>query len=1297
MTIQKRIRYISLLLFLVVPELNAQVIQLKWITPVVMLDTNFKPQEVLYFSGAKTSKDLLPHYQLQLYNVAIGNFTLINPQYQALSETEIALLRDKILPVGIDITVGVQNRQPISTVSFVPIRMSQTGAYEKLISFSYQYEKIPFSVTQYTASKTPPNNSAPNARTNAVAATGGSVLASGVWHKVAISSTGLYKIDYAFLQNMGLNPAAINPANVNVFGNGFGMLPQPNSAYRPTDLLQNSTLFSDAQTPGVFDQGDYVLFYGKGPDTWTYDTTETIFNHTKNIYTDYSCYFINCDNTTSGAHIQSQVSLGSGAQTINYFDEHLFHESDLTNLLSSGRVWYGETINGGSDAVFQFNTTGIVSGSSIKLTSAVLGRSTSATQFNVYIGNGGSSSVFLGYQPISANNLFQYDQVGVLNRAVFTLPSSSSIGNPSTVSVNLNYTGPASAIGQLDYLELNIKRNLALYGSQTSFRTIASTAAATTTYEIANTTASSTIWDVTDITSVKSLSYTLGGSIASFSDNSTILKEYIVFNGNNFPNPNFIGEVQNQNLHGTIAPNIPDMVIVTFPDFYAEAMQLKNFRKSQDNIDVQVVTTEQIYNEFSSGAQDVSAIRDYMKMLFNNKSGTDSIRYLLLFGDCSYDYKNRLAGNTNYVPVYESYESLYPLASYSSDDYFGLLDDVDGAWPENPADNEFLDIGVGRLPVKSSSEASAVVSKLIHYSSDQSCIGKWRNSLTFLADDGESNLFVIGAEDLTGMVDTTYQTYNINKIYLDAYLQTPTPGGEVAPEVNAKIIESVNNGTLILNYNGHGGETQLAQEDIVDIPQIEGWNNFNNMPLMITATCDFGRYDDPLIVSGGEIAVIKEGGGAIGIICSARVVYQYSNIALNESIFDNIFKPLPYGKMPRLGDVMRLSKNEALGIVPGSVNNRNYALLSDPSLMLTYPSQNIVITKVNIDSVLTAPDTIKALAKVLLGGEVRLSNVLSSSFNGNIHITVYDKRTSITTYGTEGGPTYTFTLRDNVLFDGNATVKNGKWSVYFVVPKDISYQYDFGKISMYAEKSGTLTDAGGYYANIVIGGTDPNAPADNTPPVIKMYMNDESFVYGGITDKDALFLAKLSDENGINTSTSGIGHELAATLDNAGQPTILNQFYTANLNDYKNGTVKYPYTNLAAGHHSIQLKAWDTYNNSAEGYLEFIVASSEKIALSHILNYPNPFSTHTVFNFDHNRAGEELDVMVQIYTVSGKLIKTLDSKEYMSNSHFSGLDWDGRDDFGDKIGKGVYVYKVWVRAPRDGSSALKFEKLVILN
>jgi hypothetical protein len=1286
MTIQKRIISISLLFFLFVLEVNAQTVQVVWKVPATVLDSNFKSTEVLYFDGAQTGKDLWPYYVIKINNVAVDNFSLVNTVYQPLSDKENTLVHNRPVPASFIIDVGVQNKRPVSTVSFVPLRTNaQTGVVEKLVSFSYQYTQKNFSIPPVAAHKSKQNLSYSNAKTSL--ASGSSVLASGQWSKISVSATGLYKIDYNFLKSTGINPDAVDPRNIRIYGNGGGMLPQPNASSRADDLLENS-IFIAGEGDGKFDAGDYILFYAQGPDSWTYNVGEGIFNHSKNLYSDNSYYFITVA-SSSGHRVQAQASLGSAAQSFTYFDDYAFHESDLTNLLSSGREWYGESFDQNTTNSFSFNSSGIIAGSPMKVTSSVISNSTSSTSFAVSV-NGAT----IGSQSLSANRTnYEYDPVASGNRTIFPLTVA---GSPPNVTVGLSYNKgfSVSSVGQLDYLEVNMKRTLWLYGSETSFRTIASTAAATTEYQVGNA-SGATIWQVTDLTDIREQQYTLSGTAAIFSANSTTLEEYVIFSGSTFPAPVFVSAVGNQNLHGINAPGLPDLVIVTYPDFLAEANQLASFRRNNDNMDVVVATTTQVYNEFSSGAQDVTAIRDFMKMLYDRKTGSDSVRYLLLFGDCSYDYKNRISSNTNFVPIYESRESFYPLSSYSSDDYFGFLDNTEGNWSESsPIDNDLMDIGVGRIPVKNAQEASSAVDKLSHYSGSQDCLGKWRNSITFVSDDGDGNLHITDANDLATKVDTTFKRFNVNKVFLDAFPQTPTPGGEKAPEVNAKIDLDVNNGTFILNYSGHGGETGWAQEGILSISQIEGWNNYNTLPFMITATCDFGRYDDPLLVSGAETALVRTGGGSIGLISSTRVVYAFSNKALNLQIYNYIFKPLLDGKMPRLGDVVRQTKNHSIS----GVNNRNYALLGDPSLQLAYPVDDIAVTKIKGVSVSAIPDTMKALSKVTIQGVIQnTSGTKLTDFNGNLHVTVYDKKSNITTYGTEGGPPFTFSLRNNFLFDGSASVTNGDWSVSFVVPKDISYQYDFGKISVYAEKNATLTDAGGFYTNVIIGGTDPNAPADNTPPGIHLYMNDESFVFGGLTDKNALFLAKLSDENGINTAGSGIGHEIAVTLDNSESPIVLNDFYTANLNDYKNGSVKYPFKDLSVGHHTLRFKAWDTYNNSAESYLEFIVANDEKIALSHILNYPNPFSTHTVFHFDHNRAGEELDVSVQIYTVSGKLIKTLDTKIYSSNSHFSDLDWNGRDDFGDRIGRGVYVYRVWVRAPRDGSSVHKYEKLVILN
>ncbi|MFL5729968.1 MAG: type IX secretion system sortase PorU, partial [Cytophagaceae bacterium] len=874
--------------------------------------------------------------------------------------------------------------------------------------------------------------------------------------------------------------------------------------------------------------------------------------------------------------------------------------------------------------------------------------------------------------------------------------SSSLAGSGISVKLTYNQNNNSSAIGYLNYLTLNVPRDLTMNnGSQWGFRSIKSLTAQYSQYDISNAGSNLMIWEVTNPVAPVIQKYTLSGSTASFTADSTALREFVAFTSGITSGLTYEGRVANQNLHGINSPDLPDMVIVTDPAFVSAANRLALFRKSNDNLDVAIVTTNQVYNEFSSGAQDVSAIRYFMRALYLKKTATDSVRFLLLFGDCSFDYKNRLSNNTNFVPIYESRESLNQLSTYSSDDYFALLDPTEGNWTEPASLNELMDMGVGRIPCKSAIEADGVVNKIIHYHTSLSCLGKWRNRIGIVSDDEENNGsftgFMYDADSVAkSSIEKNFHHYNVSKIYMDAYTQVSSPDGEQAPQVAESIQQEIQKGLFMLNYVGHGGESQWAQENILNMTEIIKWDNYDKLPFLVTATCDFGRYDDPAVVSGGEYVVVSDHNGGIGILTSARPVYQNSNFLIYKNFYANSLKAVN-GKMPTLGEIVSRTKNASVL----SVNNRNYSLLGDPSMVLEYPSDSVVITKIN--NIAIAGDTIKAkaLSKVNFQGEIRdPSGAKLTGYNGVLHVTVYDQPSTIHTVTSLNA---TFKALNNFIYEGTATVSNGDFTVNFMVPKDISYQNNFGKISFYSEQNQSTNDASGNFSRILIGGTSASIVPDNTPPVIRLFMQDSSFVFGGVTNSNTTLIAKLSDANGINVSIGGIGHEITGVLDNGTDVLVLNDYYSANIDDYTKGTLTFPIKGLSPGNHSLRVKAWDTYNNSSEAYIEFVVTSDEELSLRNVLNYPNPFSTHTNFHFDHNRSGDDVEVLVSIYTVSGTLIKTLDEHFYASESHISGISWDGRDDFGDKIGKGVYIYKLNVRSLRDGSNNFKYQKLVILN
>jgi hypothetical protein len=708
-----------------------------------------------------------------------------------------------------------------------------------------------------------------------------------------------------------------------------------------------------------------------------------------------------------------------------------------------------------------------------------------------------------------------------------------------------------------------------------------------------------------------------------------------------------------------------------------------------------IVTTEQVFNEFSSGIPDPVALRDFVKMYYDRfrANWKDTGKYLLLLGKGSFDYKTRISNNTNYVPVYETPNSLDPLATYTSDDFFGFLDDHEDINSSLVLNQ--LDIGIGRIPVTTEEEARNFVDKLYDYHAAEA-LGAWRNNLAFIADDEDQNLHLQDAVVLTGTVSATAPVFNDQKIYLDAFLQESGSSGGRYPQANAAINNSIYNGTLIFNYSGHGGPERLAEEVILDQSIVNSWNNRYRLPLFITATCDFAPYDNPLLHSLGENLVVRPKTGAIALMTTTRVVFAYSNRIMNDNYLRIALQPDSNGRYKTLGEAVMAAKNYTYQTSGDITNNRKFSLLGDPAMTIAYPLLNVVATSVNGHNIINGTDTLSATEKVIIEGEVRDHfGQLLPTFNGTVSVSLFDKAIPVTTLGND--PTsipVSYIDQSSVLFKGKATVTNGKYSIQFTMPKDINYQFGPGKISLYAENG--ITDGNGYSHNVIIGGIEANSDTDKEGPEIKAYLNDDKFVNGGLTNASPVLILHLSDSSGINTGSSGIDHDLIATLDNDNRTYYqLNNFYETELDNYRKGQVRFQLPVLSPGHHSLKIKAWDVMNNSSEYILDFTVADNDVLKLDHVLNYPNPFSTSTAFWFEHNAAGIDLSVKIEIFTVSGKLIKTISQTINPPGNRSSEVDWDGLDEYGNKIANGVYLYRLRVQTP-DGRSAQKWEKLVIL-
>ena len=1110
-----------------------------------------------------------------------------------------------------------------------------------------------------------------------------SVLATGSWYKISVSNEGIYKIDLSLLTSLGIS-GPIPSAQIRLFGKTGAMLPEDLSRLYIDDLEEIALSVVDGGD-GTLNGPDYVIFYSKGPHQWTTDIANRRFRHQKNLFSDQVYYFLTIGGT--GKRVQLQPPGQTSSVTVNSFDERYYHELDSVNFLSSGKEWYGEEFSQmpGRSLSRQFNipASNVVINQPVTLVSSLVSRSVGAnSRFDILINN-----QLVMQSPIPAIS------GGILDLFAQQVTSESTTPlNQPSLGLTFNYTpGGFNAQGWLNWFELHYRRELKLTpNQQLAFRDWSSVGSNGVEFKIQNASAGIEVWEVSDPFTPVKMNVSIIGSEASFRNDASVIREYISTTGT-FQIPQALGRIENQNLHNSTES---DYVIVSHPDFLNQAQRLAAFHTQRNNLRVVVVTTTQVFNEFAAGTPDPTAIRDFAKMYYDKyRSAWNDRKYLLLFGKGSFDYKNRINGNTNFVPVYETVSSLDPLGTYTSDDFFGFLDDhenINAGLVLN-----LLDIGIGRIPVKNADEAKNFVDKIESYHS-KSSFGPWRNNMDFIADDEDFNLHLQDAEVLTATAKATAPVFNYHKIYLDAFRQESSSAGARFPQANAVINNNIYNGTLLWNYSGHGGALRLAEEVVLDQSIVNKWNNENKLPLFVTATCDFAPYDHPLVNSLGENLLVRPKTGAIALMTTSRVVFAYSNRIINNNYLQLALAQDSNGEYKTLGEAVKATKNFTYQNSGDLINNRKFVLLGDPAMSLGFPQFKTEVKSINGQDIALITDTLSAGELVSIEGEVTdHSGTLLTDFNGVAYITVYDKPSTIRTLAND--PTsqpVDFQTQTSSLFRGKASATAGKFSFRFRLPKDINYQFGNGKMSLYAHDD--VKDANGLTTNFIVGGIGTGGITDNEGPVIKAYLNDDRFVNGSITNETPVLIVKLTDSSGINTGNAGIDHDIIATLDNDNRKYfILNDFYESELDSYQSGTVRFQLPELEPGQHTLHIKAWDVMNNSSEYILEFTVHNDGDLVLDHVLNYPNPFTTKTSFWFEHNRPGEDLHTRVEIFTITGKIIKTLTRTINTDGNRSNELEWDGIDEYGDKIGRGVYLYRLTVQTV-DGKKATQIQRLVVI-
>ena len=1112
--------------------------------------------------------------------------------------------------------------------------------------------------------------------------TGSSVLSQGKWFKIGVTNDGIYRLDFSRIKELGLE----YPSNPRIYANNQGQLSYFNNDPKPDDLKEISISLNSG-SDNVFNEGDYLLFYGKGTHRWNYNQDEKEYEYLRHNYSDTAWYFITSSIVPGKPVAGHQPAEVASTYTSNSFDALFIHEIETENIIKSGREWYQPVSSPGS-LLINPEFTNIITTEKINFKIRLLARSSVPVSFRFYEG-----------QSLLASKMVS--EVNMLSTTGTYARIDSVSGSYNTTSTSPSYelkfynNGETGSKAWIDYITLIGRAESVFSGNTIQISDSKSVSPGSTTeYIIRSSIPAPIIWDVTDPSNVRKMDCTYTNGNILFKANSEILRTFIIFTIDKAQRPFIKTEaVPNQNIHSSLPA---DMVIVCHPLFLKQAERLAQIHFENSGLVSLIVTPEQIYNEFSGGIPDIVAIRNFLRMMYlKYKNNPHSTKYLLLFGDGSFENKTLPPKNPNFIPTYQTSNSNVIVSSFTSDDFYCLLDDGEGEYFGTE------DLGVGRLPVSDTTQAGNIVRKIKLYISG-SVNGKWKNIISMVADDEDNNTHMIDSEGLAALINTENPSFNIDKIYLDAFRQTTSANGQSYPDATKAINDRINAGCLIFNYIGHGNELGLAHERVVKTEDINNWKNISALPLFITATCEFGRFDDVEFnlltreISGknsaGELVLNNPDGGGIALMTTTRIVYSSPNYILNKNIYQYAFDLDSDGNALRLGDIIRLAKlNSGDGM-----NKRNFSLLGDPAVRLAYPWNGKVMTdSINGIAVSQGIDSLKALSVITISGHIdNNSGNLISNFNGVVYPSVYDKISKVRTLANDGGLTMEYDTRNNILFNGKTTVENGRFRFTFMVPRDIDYSFGKGKISYYAgdENSGMA----GYFDKFIVGGFNNTVNSDTTGPLINLYMNDTLFRNGGMTDKYPVLLARIEDEGGINSTGSGIGHDITITLNRMeNQKIVLNSFFETDFDNYQKGKVEYKLGEMNNGKNSVTLKAWDNFNNSSEATIVFMVRTEEGFLLNNILNYPNPFTSETWITAEHNRPDKELDICISIFNLNGSIIKRITTSVTSVGYKIPPIYWDGLTDNGKKAAKGIYPYRITIKTD-DNETVTGTGRLMIL-
>lgn len=1100
-----------------------------------------------------------------------------------------------------------------------------------------------------------------------------SVLKEGNWIKISVKESGIHKITYQQLKDMGIS----DPANVRLFGYG-GALLEENFAVGLEDYIDDlpeNAIYFHKGNDGIFNQDDYILFYAQGPVKIEYNETKEKLEHTINPYSNYGYYFLTCDAGTGKSISEAIYDLPPIPINVDYTLNYFYIDKEEYNIINSGRMWIGDKLNYQTpNRKYNFNIPNRVKNEYINLSIKAIASSSVATDLNIDINSEKTFNIFF-------SNITDSHYSGVLG----TINSSFRLdNNKDNIDINFDYNYVSNfSNAYLDYISINARQELITDGSKpfriyypgTYYPFLYAQ------YQVTSNNDNLLIWEVTDQQNIVSVNTTKSSGGYSFSAPYDIERTFIALDPTgDYPTVKYEGIVKNQDLHSL--ENI-DVIILSDNKLVSAANKLGEFHKNLDGLTYKVLTVEPIYNEFSSGTPDATAYRMFLKMLYDKAGENKENRpkYLVIMGPSSYD--NRGISNEKYdILSFQAKESLNSIYSYVTDDYFGFLDDTEGGYIESAK----LDIAIGRIPAYTEEEALGYVNKVKQYVESRNK-DAWSNTILFVGDDGDANLHIKQANQLADSVYSKHPAFFPKKLFLDSYKMVQYATGATYPEAKDEIWRHLNEGVLLFNYTGHGSVNSLTSELMITMSDITNMRN-TNLAVWITATCDFSRFDDYERSAGMEL-IINPKGGAIASLSTTRSVYSSSNQALVKAAYEYI---LPTDEETENNDVMsvgEIMKNAKISL-GADKNKLSFLLMGDPILKLFYPD-NLIITD-SINSEIPEDAQIMALGLTTIKAHIEKNNTIHSDFNGKALVTLYDKKEQCQTLGQGKNTPFEYTDYNSIIFSGEVPVINGELEFTFMIPKDINYKVDHGRLTYFAINDDNTENAHGYNHEFTIGETDPNAETSEEGPISRAYINTPKFTNGQVVDNTPIFYAHLWDKFGINTIGTGIGHDIILKINNDPNQTYnLNQYYTASLGDYQSGTVKYNFPKLEDGDYSILFRAWSLQNISTTNELNFTVKSDTPVTVEDFHIYPTPATEYVDFYLKYDRPEDIIDIEFSVLDLAGKTLWRSTEEHKSENSVYTSR-WNFLSSR--PSGNGIFIAKVTITTS-EGAITHKTKKIII--